>query len=31
MKKDRNKCYKERSYWRKKINEYEKKLVSIGV
>ena len=30
MKKDRNKCYKERSYWRNKINEYEKKLVSVG-
>ena len=29
MKKDRNKCYKERSYWRNKINEYEKKLVSM--
>lgn len=27
MKKERNKCYKERSYWRNKINEYEKKLV----
>ena len=29
MKKARNKYYKERSYWRNKINEYEKKLVSI--
>ena len=26
MKKARNKCYKERSYWRNKINEYEKKI-----
>lgn len=25
-KKERNKYYKERSYWRHKINEYEKKL-----
>ena len=26
MKKQRNKCYKERSYWRHKISEYEKKI-----
>ena len=26
LKKDRNKCYRVRSYWRNKINEYEKKL-----
>ena len=30
IKKERNKYYKERSYWRHKINEYEKKLVSMG-
>ena len=30
MKKERNKYYKERSYWRNMINEYEKKLVSMG-
>ena len=30
MKKARNKYYKERSYWRNMINEYEKKLVIIG-
>ena len=26
LKKERNKCYKVRSYWRNKIKEYEKKL-----
>ena len=26
MKKDRQKCYRERRYWRNKINGYEKKL-----
>ena len=30
MKKERNKYYKERSYWRNMINKYEKKLVSMG-
>ena len=30
MKKARNKYYRERSYWRNMINEYEKKLVSMG-
>ena len=29
MKKERNKCYKYRSYWRHKINEYEKKKLDI--
>ena len=29
MKKARNKCYKERIYWRNKINKYEEKLVSM--
>ena len=26
IKKERNKCYRERRYWRNKINEYEKKI-----
>lgn len=30
MKKERNKYYRERIYWRHKINSYEKKLVSIS-
>ena len=29
LKKESNKCYRVRSYWRHKINEYEKKLVSM--
>ena len=29
MKKARNKYYKERSYWRHQINEYEKKILGI--
>lgn len=31
MKNERNKCYKERSYWRHKIKAYENKLALTNV